>query len=101
MLLMPYGVIQEITGECISKERLILCLYYRGPYKGRIIVPWETESKAKDKRPWLRDPKILEKNLVTVDNSRVYQKNLNTAFPCLILRIKEKRRKEWTDMRSK
>jgi len=42
MLLMPYGVIQEITGECISKERLILYLYYRGLYKGRIILPWET-----------------------------------------------------------
>jgi len=73
-----------LKAEKVAK-RLILCLYYRGPYKGRIIVPWETESKAKDKQPWLRDPKILEKNLVTVDNSRVYQKNLNTVFPCLIL----------------
>ena len=47
-----------LKAEKVAK-RLILCLYYRGPYKGRIIVPWETESKAKDKRPWLRDPKIL------------------------------------------
>ena len=38
---MPYQVIQEISGEYISKERLILCLYYRGLYKGRIILPWE------------------------------------------------------------
>jgi len=73
-----------LKAEKVAKK-LILCLYYRGPYKGRIIVPWETESKAKDKQPWLRDPKILEKNLVTVDNSRVYQKNLNTVFLCLLL----------------
>ena len=72
MLLMPYGVIQEITGECISKERLILCLYYRGLYKGRIILPWETFCDPTER---LQQTQVLLDFIRTVEKSIWWDEN--------------------------